>query len=239
MAETPDRCVISPPSSYIRREPYFPAIALPHRLFVLTVTAAILQAPCLPSLRHALPAAPSLVAVAHRERPSRARAPSRVGSRTVERGLDRGGLPSTPPASIQGHPGTLLQIPIPDPWRLLLTRRRIVVVGLLTAVPESDRYRCIQCCGAAMGLGRQRGRQQLRTSLGAHREHGAQAGALPHAADRRLAAPAPRVPSRPNHGHPQLLLDRPLLALAPSLLSLLSSTSYITPSAPNSVRGSR
>ena len=56
----------------------------------------------------------SLAAVAHSEQPSRcdtrAGAWTRgIGERVGEggQGLDRGGLYSTPPASIQGHPGTL------------------------------------------------------------------------------------------------------------------------------------
>ena len=42
----PDRCVISPPSSYIRREPYFPAIAL-HR-YHRPLLPPSNPAPCLP-----------------------------------------------------------------------------------------------------------------------------------------------------------------------------------------------
>ena len=107
----PDPCVISPPSTYIPRKPYFPAIALPSPFIDLICISPRLVFTTQPPLTRRTH---SLAAVAHSEQPSRcdtrAGAWTRgIGERVGEggQGLDRGGLYSTPPASIQGHPGTL------------------------------------------------------------------------------------------------------------------------------------
>lgn len=95
----------------------------------------------LPSLPRATPpaATPSLPPAPRRRRAQRAALALRHGRGRLHawdgeeggEGLDRGGLHSTPPASIQGHPGTLPSRSLPDARRLPPTLLRCVLLLLL------------------------------------------------------------------------------------------------------------